>query len=60
PAGTVNYDDLAKGATAALKLNNVTITAGTCKVRVVADSTGKVTEANENNNILEKVFVIAK
>ncbi|MFA6480427.1 MAG: CARDB domain-containing protein [Victivallaceae bacterium] len=60
PAGTVNYDDLAKGATAALKLNNVTITAGTCKVRVVADSTGKVTEANENNNILEKIFVIAK
>ncbi|MFA6103166.1 MAG: CARDB domain-containing protein [Victivallaceae bacterium] len=60
PAGTVNYDDLAKGATVALKLNNVTTTAGTCKVRVVADSTGKVTEANENNNILEKVFVIAK
>ncbi|MFA6102346.1 MAG: CARDB domain-containing protein [Victivallaceae bacterium] len=60
PAGTVNYDDLAKGATVALKLNNVTTTAGTCKVRVVADSTGKVTEANENNNILEKIFVIAK
>ncbi|MFA6480628.1 MAG: CARDB domain-containing protein [Victivallaceae bacterium] len=60
PAGTVNYDDLAKGATVALKLNNVTITAGTCKVRVVADSTCKVTEANENNNILEKISAIVK
>ena len=60
PAGTVNYDDLAKGAVAALKLDNVTVTAGTCKVKVVADSTGKVTEASESNNITEKLFIITK
>jgi len=56
--GEVHYNDLAKGAVVSLQLANVTVTAGTCKVKVVADSTGKVTEVNKTNNILEKLFSI--
>ncbi len=56
--GAVNYNDLAKGAVVSLQLTNVSVTAGTCKVKVVADSTGKVTEVSETNNSLEKAFSI--
>ena len=56
--GTVHYDDLAKGAVVALKLDNVTVTAGACRVKVTADSGGIVTEVNEKNNSLERAFII--
>ena len=56
--GTVNYNDLAKGAVVSLQLANVTVSAGTCKVKVVADSTGIVTEVSKTNNSLEKPFSI--
>jgi hypothetical protein len=56
--GAVNYNDLAKGAVVALKLDNVAVTAGACRIKVVADSAGIVTEVNENNNSLEKAFTI--
>ncbi|MFA6101259.1 MAG: CARDB domain-containing protein [Victivallaceae bacterium] len=58
--GTVHYDDLAKGAVVALKLDNVTVTAGACRVKVTADSGGIVTEVNEKNNSLERAFIIKK
>jgi subtilase family serine protease len=57
-AGTVNYNDLAKGAVVSLQLANVTVTAGTCKVKVVADSAGIVPEVSKTNNSLEKPFSI--
>jgi len=57
-AGTMNYDDLAKSAVVSLKLDNVTVTAGSCKIKVLVDSTNKVTEVSESNNSLEKVFTI--
>ncbi len=56
--GEVHYNDLAKGAVVSLQLANVTVTAGTCKVKVVADSTGIVTEVSKTNNSLEKPFSI--
>jgi hypothetical protein len=56
--GKVTYNDLAKGAVVALKLDNVSVTAGNCKIKVTADSTGKVTEVSETNNSLEKAFII--
>ena len=56
--GAVNYNDLAKGTVVSLQLASVTITAGTCRMKVVADSTGKVTEVSETNNSFEKAFSI--
>lgn len=58
PVGTVNYDDLAKGAVLSTQLANVSVTSGICKVKVIADSAAKISEVNENNNSLEKTFII--
>jgi subtilase family serine protease len=60
--GNVAYDDVPKGGLIAkqLVLPGGIATAGVHKIKIVADSSTKVSEINELNNSLEKSFSIAK
>jgi uncharacterized protein (TIGR03790 family) len=62
PVGTVVYDDVPKGGLIAkqLLLPLGIAAAGTHKIKVTADTNKAVDEINENNNVLEKSFPIAK